>query len=119
VIGLLETREGVEAIDEICATPGIDGIWVGPADLSLAFDVPGDLGSLAYAEAEDRVVAACLAHGMPFAIGSAGTPSAAQAQIRRGCFTLLADDEVTLLGRAVADYVREVRGILGIGAGGN
>jgi len=119
VIAILETREGVESIDEICTTPGIDGIWVGPADLSLALDVPGDLGSLVYAEAEDRIVGACRAHGMPFAIGSAGTPSAAQAQIRRGCFTLLADDEVTLLGRAVADYVSEVRGTLGIGAGGN
>jgi 4-hydroxy-2-oxoheptanedioate aldolase len=34
---MLETREGVESADDIIATPGLDGIYVGPNDLCLAY----------------------------------------------------------------------------------
>ena len=110
LLAIVETRDGVDNIDEICAVPGIDGIWVGPADLSLSLDVPGDLRSDTYRDAETRILDTCRAHGMPFAIGSASTPASAMENVRLGCFTVLMDDEVTLLGRAVSDYVRGVRG---------
>ena len=32
---MIETAEGVDHMEEIAATPGIDGLYVGPADLSL------------------------------------------------------------------------------------
>jgi 4-hydroxy-2-oxoheptanedioate aldolase len=32
---MIETRAGVERADEIAATPGLDGIYVGPSDLAL------------------------------------------------------------------------------------
>ena len=34
-IGMIETREGVENIQEIVTTPGLDAIYIGPADLTL------------------------------------------------------------------------------------
>jgi 2-keto-3-deoxy-L-rhamnonate aldolase RhmA len=109
VIAGVETREDVDEIDEICTTPGIDGIWIGPADLTLALDVPGDFQCDTYRTAEERVIDSCRAHGMPFAIGWAATPAEAIEQARLGCFTLLTEDEVTLLGRAVSDYVTAAR----------
>ena len=36
-IAMIETREAALIIDEILALPGIDGIFVGPADYSIAF----------------------------------------------------------------------------------
>jgi 2-keto-3-deoxy-L-rhamnonate aldolase RhmA len=110
VIVIVETAEGVENIEDICTTPGIDGVWIGPADLALALDVPGETDSAIYQNAERRILESCRAHGMSFAIGSASTPTAAAQQIRLGCFTVLADDERTLLTRAIADYVAAVRG---------
>jgi 4-hydroxy-2-oxoheptanedioate aldolase len=35
-IAMIETREALDALDEILATPGIDGVFVGPSDLSIA-----------------------------------------------------------------------------------
>lgn len=35
-IAMCETREALEALDDILAVPGVDGILVGPADLSIA-----------------------------------------------------------------------------------
>ncbi|GAA5658005.1 MULTISPECIES: HpcH/HpaI aldolase family protein [Brucella] len=34
-LAMIETREGVDNLEEIAATPGLDGIYVGPADLTL------------------------------------------------------------------------------------
>ncbi|TCC34992.1 HpcH/HpaI aldolase family protein [Kribbella sindirgiensis] len=44
VLAMIETPLGLENVDEICATPGLDGVYVGPSDLSLALGArfPGD-----------------------------------------------------------------------------
>lgn len=36
VLGMIETREGLDNLEEILAVAGLDGIYVGPNDLSLA-----------------------------------------------------------------------------------
>ena len=47
-IAMIETKEALDKLDEIMSTDGIDGIYIGPADLSLAigekpaFDNPKD-----------------------------------------------------------------------------
>ena len=39
---MIETKEALEKLDEILDTPNLDGIYVGPADLSLAIgEEPG------------------------------------------------------------------------------
>jgi len=35
-IAMIETGEAIKKLDEIMSTPGLDGIYIGPADLSLA-----------------------------------------------------------------------------------
>tara|TARA_B100001123_G_scaffold63255_1_gene69386 strand:+ start:65 stop:856 length:792 start_codon:yes stop_codon:yes gene_type:complete len=41
-IAMIETKEALEKLDEIMSTPGINGIYIGPADLSLAIgESPG------------------------------------------------------------------------------
>ncbi|WP_238928784.1 HpcH/HpaI aldolase family protein [Alexandriicola marinus] len=37
VIAQIEEPEGVDAVDAIAATPGIDGLFAGPADLSVSY----------------------------------------------------------------------------------
>ncbi|PRX99700.1 HpcH/HpaI aldolase family protein [Allonocardiopsis opalescens] len=36
VLAMIETRRGLENVEAICATPGLDGIYLGPSDLRLA-----------------------------------------------------------------------------------
>ena len=35
-LAMIETKEALDNLDEIMSTPGVDGIYIGPADLSLA-----------------------------------------------------------------------------------
>jgi len=37
VLGQIEEPEGVDAVESIAATPGIDGLFVGPADLAVSY----------------------------------------------------------------------------------
>ena len=37
-IAMIETKEAIDNLDEIMSTSGIDGIYIGPADLSLAIN---------------------------------------------------------------------------------
>jgi 4-hydroxy-2-oxoheptanedioate aldolase len=40
VMGMVETTEGLANLDAICATPGLDAVYIGPADLSFALGLP-------------------------------------------------------------------------------
>lgn len=64
----VENREGVAAAAEIAAVDGVDGLFIGPSDLSAAF---GHFGNAAHPEVQDamaRVFAACRAAGKPVGI---------------------------------------------------
>lgn len=37
---MVETGAGLDSVDEICGVPGLDGLYVGPADLGIALGVP-------------------------------------------------------------------------------
>ena len=37
-LAMIETKEALEKLDEILDTPNLDGVYIGPADLSLAVD---------------------------------------------------------------------------------
>jgi 4-hydroxy-2-oxoheptanedioate aldolase len=39
VMAMIETKEGLANLDAICATPGLDAIYIGPSDLAFALDM--------------------------------------------------------------------------------
>lgn len=39
VVAMIETAEGLDAVEAIAAVPGLGGLFVGPADLGLALGV--------------------------------------------------------------------------------
>ena len=50
-----ETKESVEIIEEIVALDGVDGIFVGPYDLSASYGTPGDFENPEFVAALERV----------------------------------------------------------------
>jgi len=67
----IETIRGVENAGEIAAVEGIDGVFVGPADLSARMGIYGEWESQEYREAVDKTVDAVHASGT--AISTLGT----------------------------------------------
>ncbi|SDS78978.1 HpcH/HpaI aldolase family protein [Actinopolymorpha singaporensis] len=58
VFAMIETREGLENVEAICRTPGLDGVYVGPSDLVLGLGgaFPGDPAVAGEFEAALRAV---------------------------------------------------------------
>ncbi len=63
LIVMVETKAAVENIDEILDVPGVDGVFIGPYDLSGSYGIPGKTGDPIVTEALQKVAKACIAHG--------------------------------------------------------
>eukprot|EP01006_Ploeotia_vitrea_P063106 TRINITY_DN84951_c0_g1_i1.p1 TRINITY_DN84951_c0_g1~~TRINITY_DN84951_c0_g1_i1.p1 ORF type:complete len:263 (-),score=12.08 TRINITY_DN84951_c0_g1_i1:201-989(-) len=59
VVIQIETVEAMENLDAIAKVPGVDVLFVGPNDLSIALGVAGEMTNPKLVEAIDKVVAAC------------------------------------------------------------
>ena len=85
VMAMIETKEGLANLDAICATPGLDAIYIGPSDLSFALgltprmDNPDPL----HLETCDRIREAAHKHGKKACMHCASAAFAAGA-IKRG-----------------------------------
>ena len=94
---MIETREGVENVEAIAATPGIDVIHIGMNDLLTNMGKPGQYADPELQAAIDRVLAACRANGLEFGCGGQRDPKAQAAIIRRGARFLTTQTDIGLL----------------------
>jgi 4-hydroxy-2-oxoheptanedioate aldolase len=69
-IVMIETREGLDNLEEIVATPGLGGVYIGPSDLAYALGLPpkGDTDTPIHLETVERILKACKAAGVPAGI---------------------------------------------------
>lgn len=62
VVGHIETRKGVEQIEDILATDRVDVCFVGPSDLSLSYGMPGRYTEEAFIALVEKVFDTCKAN---------------------------------------------------------
>lgn len=107
---MIETAEALRRVDEIAGTPGLDGLYVGPADLSLALGLSSfaDLADPDLLAALDLVVAAARSSGIVAGV-HAPSPERSVEMAERGFrfVTPLADD--ALLARGAAEALARTR----------
>jgi 4-hydroxy-2-oxoheptanedioate aldolase len=74
-IPMIETAEAIANLDEILSVPGVDAIYVGPADLSISIGLePGNNdGKAVFDDALATIVAACRRHGVVPGIHASGS----------------------------------------------
>ncbi len=82
---MVETRLGVENVEEIAATPGLDGIYIGPADLALGLGLPPELDKTEpeHVAAVDKILKACQKHNVIPGI-QCGSGKAAAKAVEKG-----------------------------------
>jgi len=110
VMPMIETAEALKNLDEILSVPGVDAVYVGPADLSLALGCKPrlDQTDAPVVEAQQKIVEACKRHGIAAGIHNA-TAAYAVKMIAAGYqFVTLASDSRHLAAKA-AEEVGVVR----------
>ncbi len=111
VFAMIETAEGLRNLDEICSTPGLDGIYVGPADLSYALGLPPRMDSTepTHVKAVADVIAACKRHGIVAGIHTGG-PAYARHIVKEGMGLVTLTSETRCIEIAARQQLTEFRG---------
>lgn len=107
---MIETARGLAALDEICAVPGLTGVYVGPADLAISMGHrPADAWihpdvRAAMAEIQTTAAAAGLVTGI-----HAGTGKAGKAMAEQGFRMITLASESQALRRGAAAHLSEAQ----------
>jgi len=108
VILQIETASGMEHVEGIAATPGVDCLWVGQFDLSISMGIPGAFDDPRMRAAEDRVLAACADAGVAAGVLVA-TPGIAATMAARGFRMIALGTDIGLYGDALRTAIRKGR----------
>lgn len=100
-IAMIETREAVDNLDEILGTPGLDAIYIGPADLgqSLGFAPRVDPDDAEIVELIERICATAREHGIVAGMHT-GSAAYAQRMAARGMQFLTIGSDLRLMAAA-------------------
>lgn len=109
---MVETREGLDNVDEIAATPGLDAIYVGPADLALALDLPPayERPEVVHTEAIDTIREACVRHGVVPGVHCVGGEMGARRVAQGFRMTTLVNDLALVRSGASAELAAATAG---------
>jgi 4-hydroxy-2-oxoheptanedioate aldolase len=106
---MVETAQGLANVEAIVATPGLDGVYIGPSDLSLSLGGPPGQDSDApmLMAAFDKILAACKAAGVRIGVHT-NSVAYSQTMIARGfdLVTVGSDTRYIMNGRGEAAEMR-------------
>ncbi len=109
-VPMIETVQAVAALDDILEVPGIDAVYVGPADLSVTMGLPpgNNDDDPGFVDALRTVVSACERHGV--VPGIHATPALVRKRLDMGFRMVVATSDVVAMRAGLAEAFAGVRG---------
>jgi len=113
LIAMIESAQAVEQIAAIAQTPGLDGIVMGPNDLSADLGCPGDFASLGFARAAAAIAkAATDAH---LILGGGAYPGLpVEGLLKSGHTFILSHSDVAALRSTFLSCTRQLRELVAL-----
>jgi 4-hydroxy-2-oxoheptanedioate aldolase len=119
-LAMIETKESLEKLDEILSTPNLDGIYIGPADLSLALgEEPGfdkAENTKAYKEIL-RILDAAKKRNLLAGLHN-GTPEYAQKMLDKGFNLVTVGSDSRYIAAGAKSDLKKLKGIKASGSKG-
>src|SRR5580692_9765962 len=108
-IVMVETQVAVDNVEEIVSVPGVDAVYVGPADLSITLGLAPapDHAEPNFTDALDRVIDACRRHDV--IPGIAGNAETAAKRLEQGFRLVEVASDAGLLGVGAGNALKLVR----------
>ena len=101
-----ETMGCLENIDEILGMDGVDGIFIGPFDLSIALGIPGDFANERHINAVAHVLDVCKKHGK-LSVMFCGSAEAANGYFKQGFDSVTVSLDISVMADAFVDVVKK------------
>jgi 4-hydroxy-2-oxoheptanedioate aldolase len=112
VFAMIETQAALDAVEEIAAVPGLDGLFVGPSDLSIALSKGAGIDKTAKhtLEAMKRVAAAAQKNNL-VAGAFAGSADVIKTYMAMGYTFMAGAVDVDLLQAGAENLMKAVKGV--------
>lgn len=109
-IVMIETAEALEKLDEIMATPGVDAVYIGPADLAYALGLPptGDNNDPKHVAAVTRIYECCKKHNIAAGIHT-GSVEYTTRYLKQGFHMVTLGADSGFMGRAARQDLKAAR----------
>lgn len=113
--GMIETRQGFDNLDDIVSTPGLDGVYIGPADLTLGltgrnYPTGFDREEPEMVTAIQKILATAHDAGVKAAL-HCGTPAYAGKAVTWGFDLVTVSNDVRLLAAAASASIQSFRSL--------
>jgi 4-hydroxy-2-oxoheptanedioate aldolase len=106
----IESVEGIENLEAIATTPGVDVLWVGHYDLSQSMGIPGQFHDERFRDNLKRVIAVCDRHKLGAGI-QPGSIAQAQEWLETGFNVISYSTEMAVYLTAMTQAVQQVRAL--------
>lgn len=103
---MIESAEGIEAVEEIASVDGIDVIFIGASDLAGALGTRGQAGGAALQAAVERCARVCARSGKALGLGGVQDADALRHFIRLGARFVAGGNDLALLLSAATERAR-------------
>jgi 4-hydroxy-2-oxoheptanedioate aldolase len=109
-LAMIETAEALERVEDIAATPGLDGFYVGPVDLSISLGLSekGDFGHPRFKAALDKILKAAKANKLVTGIHTL-SPDNVAGLVQLGFELLTPATDTNLLDAAARNALAQAR----------
>jgi len=108
----IETPQAVANIDGIMATPGIDGIFIGPSDLASFMHIPAQTNHPEVARVVGQLIERACARSMPFGLPT-WTPEECMGYVNRGARLLTLGSDLHFLASSARSGLAGIRRLFG------
>lgn len=108
-LAMIETRQAMDNLDEIAATPGLDGLYVGPSDLAISLGETPHMSPTnpVVVAAIDRILSAAKANGL-WACVHCGSSEFARAQLDKGFNLATIQSDAAFISMEAARVIQAV-----------
>ena len=106
----IETAQALDNLDAILSVEGLDAVYIGPSDLSLALGCRPTFDDVEpkVAQAIDHILARASAHGLVAGIHN-GSPEAARARVAKGFRFVTVGSDARILAAGSQQILRSMR----------
>ena len=111
LVVMIETPTGVENVEAIAATQGVDVLLVGTSDLCMEMGIPGQAGDERVIAAQERVISACRNNGKFPGLGGVYDRVLMEKYISMGMRFILSGSDLSLMMAGARDQSSFLRGL--------
>jgi 2-keto-3-deoxy-L-rhamnonate aldolase RhmA len=110
VVAMLETKEGLDNVEEIAAVAGVDMLLIGTNDLTAELGIPGQYGHDLVHDAFARTIAACRKRSKHVGIGGlTSRPDLVEKFVKMGCRYVSTGSDLGFMMDVCAERAKAVK----------